>query len=80
MFSNLQVHGGSNHLLLPTGLLFHAFSDRGDDHPFGGGVIRVEQTDSKWLTEIYPNDMTSVLEPKEVVPLLREVPRDIIHM
>eukprot|EP00591_Stephanopyxis_turris_P009718 CAMPEP_0195527722 /NCGR_PEP_ID=MMETSP0794_2-20130614/29602_1 /TAXON_ID=515487 /ORGANISM="Stephanopyxis turris, Strain CCMP 815" /LENGTH=587 /DNA_ID=CAMNT_0040658705 /DNA_START=113 /DNA_END=1876 /DNA_ORIENTATION=+ len=64
MFSNLAVHGGSNHFLLPTGILFGVFYDGDDDsHPFGGGVVRIEETTSDWLTMAYPTDMTPLLEP-----------------
>ena len=75
MFANLKIHGGSNHLILPTGLLFHWASARelqGDFDSFwvrnwGGGEIRLESTTSEWLTEIYPNDMTHVLQPQPLV-------------
>ena len=63
MFANLKIHGGSNHLLLPTGLLFRWFRHAGDSHPFGGGEIRLESTDSAWLQMIYPNDLTHLLQP-----------------
>lgn len=81
--ANLKIHGGSNHLLLPTGLLFHWAAVResqGDDagssflvRHWGGGEIRLEATNSEWLTEIYPNDMTHVLEP---VPVVAELLQD----
>ncbi len=65
MFANLKVHGGSsNHLLVPTGLLFDWFRESGDAHPYGGGEIRIEATDSKWLQLIYPNDLSYILEPE----------------
>ena len=75
MFANLKIHGGSNHLIMPTGLLFHwaaAREAQGDTDSFlvrhwGGGEIRLESTTSEWLTEIYPNDMTHILEPVPVV-------------
>ena len=72
-FSNLKVHGGSNHLIVPTGLLFHIFANSTDAHPYGGGVIRIEETDSNWLQTIYPAELTHVLEPAIIVPLLTKV-------
>jgi hypothetical protein len=42
-----------------------------NSHPFGGGIIRIEQTDSSWFKTIYPADLTDVLHPVEtLVPLL----------
>lgn len=73
MFANLKVHGGSNHYLLPTGLLFHYFADAPDSHPFGGGVVRIENTTSYWLQNIYPADLTPILMPRNVVPLLESI-------
>ena len=72
-FSNLKVHGGSNHLIVPTGLLFHAFANSSDSHIYGGGVIRVEATNSNWLQTIYPAELTHVLEPSTVVHMLTKV-------
>jgi hypothetical protein len=73
MFANLKVHGGSNHFLLPTGLLFHYFSDYPDSHPFGGGVIRIENTTSNWLRTVYPADLTHLLMPSNAADLLESV-------
>eukprot|EP00439_Symbiodinium_sp_Y106_P045152 s2305_g5.t1 len=70
MFANLKIHGGSNHLLLPTGLLFKWFGEAGDSHPYGGGVIRMENTTSSWLQTIYPCDLTHVLQPSAAPDLL----------
>ena len=72
MFANLKIHGGSNHLLLPTGLFFQwaaARESQGETDSFlvrhwGGGL---ESTTSQWLTEIYPNDMTHILQPAPMV-------------
>lgn len=78
MFANLKIHGGSNHLLLPTGLLFIWFRDAGDQHPYGGGEIRLESTTSEWLPTIYPNDLTHILQPSanvsKLLDLVLEVP------
>jgi hypothetical protein len=50
MFSSLRLHGGSNHYLLPTNLLQRIFVDAPPTtlagEIFGGGVIRVEGTNS----------------------------------
>ena len=69
----MKVHGGSNHLIVPTGLLFHAFANRSDAHVYGGGVIRVEETNSNWFRTIYPAELTHILEPSIVVSLLTHV-------
>jgi hypothetical protein len=74
MFANLKSgHGGSNHYILPTGLLFHWFAAAGDTHPFGGGVIRIEQTTSDWFRTIYPADLTSFLQPDGVVSVMEAI-------
>ena len=72
MFANLKIHGGSNHMILPTGLLFRWFRDAGDAHPYGGGEIRIESTTSNWLQTIYPNDLTHVLGPTDLAADLLE--------
>lgn len=78
MFANLRTHGGSNHLLLPTGLLQRwaaeaaaaPTDDAGgvggvhvDAGPFAGGVVRVDATTSRWIRGIYPLEVTPVLRP-----------------
>jgi hypothetical protein len=73
MFANLKVHGGSNHYFLPTGLLFHYFAEYPDSHPFGGGVIRIENTTSNWLRTVYPADLTPFLMPSNAADLLESV-------
>ena len=60
-------------MIVPTGLLFHIFANSSDTHVYGGGVIRIEETDSKWLRTIYPAELTHVLEPPIVVPLLTKI-------
>ena len=83
----MRVHGGSNHLLLPTGLLqrwadaprqpsklrISAALDGGarraassaavDAGPFAGGVVRVDRTNSSFISGIYPLETTSFLAP-----------------
>ena len=72
-FASLRKHAGSNHYFLPTGLLQRAFIDAppstilGDS--FGGGVIRVEMTNSSHLTG--PRDILAVRSPTTQA-LLRE--------
>jgi hypothetical protein len=73
MFANLKVHGGSNHFLLPTGLLFRYFYSAGDLHPFGGGVVRLEATTSDWLQSIYPADLTHTLQPVAAANILQAI-------
>ena len=72
-FSSLRKHGGSNHWFLPTGLLQRAFIDAEPDtlvgEAFGGGVVRVEWTNSSHLTG--PRDILGVVAP-EASQLLRE--------
>jgi hypothetical protein len=60
-------------LIVPTGLLFHIFAHRSDAHVYGGGVIRIEETTSSWFQTIYPAELTHVLEPSIVVPLLTNI-------
>lgn len=54
MFGGLKVHGGSNHLLLPTGLFQRWFVE---SSAFGGGVVRVEHTSSPYLRALYPGEL-----------------------
>lgn len=49
MFSQLRLHGGSNHLLLPTSLLQRLMIDAEPSNAFAGGVVRVESTDLEWV-------------------------------
>lgn len=53
MFSSLRMHGGSNHYLLPTNLLQRLYMDAPADslagEIFGGGVVRVEGTNSSHI-------------------------------
>ena len=50
MFSQLRLHGGSNHLLgAPTGLLQRVLIDAPPENAFAGGVVRVESTSLHWV-------------------------------
>lgn len=52
MFSNLRVHGASNHYFLPTGLLTAKYA---------GSVVRVDSTNSTWIRDLYPQEVTHLL-------------------
>lgn len=48
MFSSLRMHGGSNHAVLPTGLMQQWFADFPPDtsvlgNAFGGGIVRIAE-------------------------------------
>jgi len=62
MFSNIRMSGGSNHLfsLLPTGLLQRWHYDDASS-VFGGGVLRVEASNSSLLNAIHPGELTAFL-------------------
>jgi hypothetical protein len=63
MFANMRLHGGSNHLLgIPTGLFQKWYYGKNSDW-FGGGVVRVDYTNSKHLNLLYPGEITSLLSP-----------------
>lgn len=62
MYANLRVHGRSNHLFLPTGLLFRWFENTTSTwFPFGGGIVRVDSTNSSFVQFLYPHEVTHVL-------------------
>jgi len=76
-FSSLRVHGGSNHLILPTGVLqtWAYTSPKMSEsaffrNSFGGGLVRIEYTDSVWLNSLYPSEITAAI-PSEIVAVLR---------
>ena len=60
-FASLRMHGGSNHLLMPTGLLTQAASPGAE---LGGGVVRVESCTSDFINALYPGESTSNLSPR----------------
>ncbi|KAK3237090.1 hypothetical protein CYMTET_52816 [Cymbomonas tetramitiformis] len=67
MFANLRAHAGSNHLLVPTGLLQGLAETPAAEGYTGflkGGVVRVEGTNSTWLNSIYPGEVTRDLDPR----------------
>ena len=57
MFSQLRLHGGSNHYLLPTSLLQRALLDARPDNAFAGGVVRVEATNLTWVGNTFAEHM-----------------------
>ena len=68
MFSNIRMVGGSNHVVLPTGLLQRWYYDD-PSSVFGGGILRVEESNSTVLNAIHPGEMTSLLsiETREIL-------------
>lgn len=74
-FSSIRVHGGSNHFILPTGLL-QAWAVKSSINTTGagsleGGIVRVEYTDSVWINSLYPSESTLEIRPK-IVAVLRQ--------
>ena len=71
-FASIRLHGGSNHLLMPTGLLQRwAGDDFSRSDLFGGGVVRVTRTDSAYLNALWPANCTGELRPR-ITSLLRD--------
>lgn len=65
MFSNLRMQGGSNHLLLPTGLLQALLRDAPPAASrFAGGVVRVEHCTSATINGVHPGELTPMLRPR----------------
>ena len=62
-FSSLRVHGGSNHLVVPTGLLQAAFADSAGG-AFGGGVVRVSACTSEYILSVTLPDCSALLPPR----------------
>lgn len=62
MFSNLRMHGGSNHLLFPVGMAYRYMSwvapSKQLSEAFGGGIVRVEHSNLAMLNTMYPGDLT----------------------
>jgi hypothetical protein len=57
MFANLKIHGGSNHYLVPTGLLLR----------YDGPEIRIQNSTSWWFTTTYPADLSHTVEPQNKI-------------
>ena len=60
-FASLRMHGGSNHLIMPTSLLQQAAAA---DEELGGGVVRVESCTSDFINALYPGESTANLSPR----------------
>ena len=61
-FSSLRVHGGSNHLVVPTGLLQARAAARGEaGGAFGGGVVRVSACTSQYIRDVTHPDCSAAL-------------------
>lgn len=60
-FASLRMHGGSNHLFMPTALLQQTSST---DSELGGGVVRVESCTSVFINALYPGESTANLSPR----------------
>lgn len=74
MFASLRLHGGSNHLFLPTGLLQEWLVNDEPSSPWSGGVVRVESATSPTMRNLYPAEVTHILSPRT-----RELLRTIGH-
>jgi len=65
MYGNLKQFGGTNHLVVPTGLLQEHFAETISGSwaadAFGGGLLRVDFTNSSILQKLSPADATSQL-------------------
>ncbi|CAE8714092.1 unnamed protein product [Polarella glacialis] len=80
MYSSLNESGGSNHMLLPTGMVQQIFATSptlaewfpAANDVFGGGLVRVDHTDSKAINAIYPGETTGRLDSR-VLEVLREI-------
>jgi hypothetical protein len=59
VFANLKIHGGggSNHYLVPTGLLLR----------YDGPEIRIQNSTSWWFTTTYPADLSHTVEPRNKI-------------
>ena len=76
MFSQLRLHGGSNHYLLPTSLAQRAWVDGPPSSAFSGGVIRVEATNLHWVGNTFAEHMTD--RTLKVVRGLAKVPAEYV--
>lgn len=69
MYGNVKQWGGTNHLVVPTGLLQEHYADPKNTEPawasdaFGGGLIRVDETTSPTMRELCPAEATHLMLP-----------------
>jgi len=67
MYGNVKQWGGTNHLVVPTGLLQEYYTTH--THPswaadaFGGGLLRVDSTNSSVMKQLSPAEATRNLPP-----------------
>eukprot|EP00746_Dinoflagellata_sp_MGD_P071531 gnl/MRDRNA2_/MRDRNA2_29121_c0_seq1.p1 gnl/MRDRNA2_/MRDRNA2_29121_c0~~gnl/MRDRNA2_/MRDRNA2_29121_c0_seq1.p1 ORF type:complete len:605 (-),score=85.70 gnl/MRDRNA2_/MRDRNA2_29121_c0_seq1:22-1836(-) len=67
MYGNVKQWGGTNHMVVPTGLLQEYFTTH--THPswaadaFGGGLLRVDSTNSSVMKQLAPAEATRNLPP-----------------
>lgn len=69
MFANMHfvttAYTGSNHFVVPTGLLqAHYEHASAADNPFAGGVVQVVHTTSSVMRHLFPAESTSMLSPQ----------------
>lgn len=60
MYANLKLHGGSNHFFAPTGLAQRLF-ERRPWSSIGGGIVRIERSDSAVFNDINPGEYSHEL-------------------
>ena len=58
MFSQLRLHGGSNHLLLPTSLLQRWYYGAEPSNAFAGGVVRINAYSLDWIGSPFAEHMS----------------------
>lgn len=69
MYGNVKQWGGTNHLVVPTGLLQEHFADPRNAEPawaadaFGGGLVRVDGTTSSVMRRLAPAEATPLMLP-----------------
>ena len=69
MFANMHfvtaAYTGSNHWLVPTGLLQARYEHASArDNPFAGGVVQIVHTTSSSMRDLFPAESTSMLSPR----------------
>lgn len=57
MFSQLRMHGGSNHYFLPTALMQRWLVDAHPTNAFAGGVVRITQANLSWVGNSFAEHM-----------------------
>ena len=61
MYSNLRMHGGTNHLLLPTDGLAWLSPEVAEAFT----IVRVERCTSAWINSVYPGEISAQMSPEE---------------